>query len=90
MAMRFRELKEKELIDFDRGERLGVLGDADLILDPSGRIEAIVLAAPSLFGFPRRRAAVVIPWDAVLSVGPDLIIVRSSQAETGGLHTSAE
>ncbi|HEY8342857.1 MAG TPA: YlmC/YmxH family sporulation protein [Calditerricola sp.] len=86
--MRFREMKEKEIIDYDRGERLGVLGEADLLLDPSGRIEAIVLAAPSLFGFPRRRAAIVIPWDAVLSVGPDLIIVRSSQAVTDGPHPS--
>jgi len=38
--MRWSELAEKELIDLVNGERLGLMGEADLVVDPgSGRVK---------------------------------------------------
>lgn len=67
------ELAGKELVELSRGVRLGPLREADLVLDPrSGRIEALLL--PARRGW-WRRAELVIPWERVVKVGEDVVVV---------------
>lgn len=78
--MRFSEFGSKEVIDLDNGERMGVLGQSDLIIHPeTGEIESIVLAGSSFLGFGKKRNEVIIPWNAIRKVGPDMIIVESKE-----------
>ncbi|HJV46689.1 MAG TPA: YlmC/YmxH family sporulation protein [Bacillota bacterium] len=75
--MRFSEICEKEIIDLDNGERMGVLGQSDLIIHPeTGEIESIVLPATSFLRLGKRRDEVVIPWKSIRKIGPDMIIVE--------------
>lgn len=75
--MRFSEFSGKEIIDLDNGERMGVLGQSDLIIDPeSGEIESILLPGTSFLGFGKKRNEVMIPWSAIRKIGPDMIIVE--------------
>ncbi|GAB6173831.1 YlmC/YmxH family sporulation protein [Paradesulfitobacterium aromaticivorans] len=75
------ELAGKEIINLYDGAKLGLVGDADLALAPSGHIEAIILTSRSGFsGFfssmsERDRDILVIPWQAVKKVGSEVIIV---------------
>ncbi|MGZ4123265.1 MAG: YlmC/YmxH family sporulation protein, partial [Tumebacillaceae bacterium] len=65
----------KEMIYVKAGTRNGVLGSADLVIDEeTGAICSIVLAQ-SGFSFGKKREETVIPWSAILRVGPDMIIL---------------
>lgn len=80
-AMRLSELAGKEMIDVSTGTRNGVLGGADLWIDEeTGRIDAILLTQ-SGFSFVKKREETVIPWAAILRVGPDMIILDSPQED---------
>lgn len=75
--MRFSKFSGKEVIDLDNGERMGILGQSDLVIHPeTGRIESIVLPGNSFLGFGRQKNEVVIPWQSIRKIGPDMIIVE--------------
>jgi len=77
IPVRFSEFSGKEIIDLDNGERMGVLGQSDLVINPeSGQIESIVLSGSSYFGFGKKKHDVVIPWHSIRKIGPDMIIVE--------------
>ncbi|MBO8162510.1 MAG: YlmC/YmxH family sporulation protein [Brevibacillus sp.] len=79
--MRLSEFAGKEIIDFDNGERMGIIGDSDLeINDTSGEITSIILPGGSFFGFGKKKEDVVIPWKSILKIGPEMIIVDRSGA----------
>ena len=75
------DLAGKEIINLYDGAKLGLVGDADLAISPSGAIEAIILTSRSGFGGfwsglgDRDREILVIPWQAVKKVGSEVIIV---------------
>lgn len=72
------DLAGKEIINLYDGAKLGLVGDADLAVSASGRIEAIILSSRSgiggFFGGERDRE-LVIPWPAIKKVGSEVIIV---------------
>lgn len=73
--MRMSELAGKEIINLLTGERLGLVGEADLVVDEaSGRIAEIVM--PGRRGLWGNRAPCVIPWTAVRRIGPEVVIVE--------------
>jgi YlmC/YmxH family sporulation protein len=78
--MRLSELAGKEMIDMQSGTKIGVLGGADLRVDEeTGRIDSILLA-PSGFSFGKRREETVVPWSAIIKIGPDMIILDPETA----------
>jgi len=77
--MRLSELGEKEIINLDNGDRLGLLADADILFDEeSGKIISLLV--------PEKRIAfrflgienngLEIPWTAIRKIGYDMIIVE--------------
>ncbi|HZG15136.1 MAG TPA: YlmC/YmxH family sporulation protein [Candidatus Bathyarchaeia archaeon] len=78
--MRLSEFSGKEIIGLDTGEKMGVIGHSDLEINTStGEITAIILPGATFFGFGKRKEDVVIPWNAIVKIGPDMIIVGSSK-----------
>ena len=72
------DLAGKEIINLHDGAKLGLVGDADLAISPSGSIEAIILGSRGLSSFwsgNSERETLVIPWQAVKKVGSEVIIV---------------
>jgi YlmC/YmxH family sporulation protein len=75
ILMRFSQFGGKEIIDLNSGERLGVISQTDLLIDPyTGQIESILLPVGSMFS--KRKEEIVIPWRTVRKIGPDMVIVQ--------------
>jgi YlmC/YmxH family sporulation protein len=79
--MRLSEFSGKEIIGLDTGERMGVIGQSDLEINAAtGEITAIILPESSFWGWGKRKEEVVIPWNAIVKIGPDMIIVGGLKA----------
>lgn len=74
--MRFSEMSGKEIIDFQRGERLGVLGQTDLVINvETGKIEAFIIPTMRWFGMKRKDKEVTVYWEQIKKIGTDMIII---------------
>ncbi|SFK27929.1 sporulation protein, YlmC/YmxH family [Halobacillus dabanensis] len=77
--MRMKSLSRKEVINVENGEKLGVLGRADLIIDPeSGTIKSLVILNDGLIGFGKSRKELTIAWDQIQTIGDDTILLKKS------------
>jgi len=75
--MRFSELNGKEVIDLNNGERIGVVGHTDLVINPeTGEIKAMILPSGSFFGIKKQKEEIYISWHAIKKIGPEMIIVE--------------
>ncbi|MTI94478.1 MAG: YlmC/YmxH family sporulation protein [Firmicutes bacterium] len=76
--MRFSELANKEVINVDNGKCMGIFADCDIRIDPkTGKILEIILTGRSgwVSLFLSSGPAHVIPWESVIRIGVDTIIV---------------
>ena len=73
--MRLGELKIKEVIEVNNGNRFGYVGDVEL--DPEdGRVLGLIIPGRlRLFGLLGREKPVIIPWQAVCRFGEDTVLV---------------
>ncbi|MCK9222320.1 MAG: YlmC/YmxH family sporulation protein [Limnochordia bacterium] len=75
--MLYSEIAGKELIDIAEGRRMGVVHHADLVIDTQ-TLEVVAIILPQrrrkffLFG---NDEYVMIPWEGILKIGLDVIIV---------------
>lgn len=81
--MRFSQFGGKEIIDINSGERLGVISQSDLLIDPyTGQIESILLPIGRFFS--KHKEEIVIPWRVVRKIGSEMVLVQLK--ERGGLR----
>ncbi|GAB6137596.1 YlmC/YmxH family sporulation protein [Halanaerobaculum tunisiense] len=72
--MRLSELEGKEVINLHNGERLGLINETELVFDSkTGALESILL--PIQRGFFSRGEELEVPWDAIVKIGTEIIIV---------------
>lgn len=74
--VRITDLRSREVIDVIKGRRLGFV--EDLQLDPTeGRISALIVpGGPRFLGMFGRERDYVIPWEYVIKVGEDVVLVE--------------
>ncbi|WP_347550337.1 YlmC/YmxH family sporulation protein [Pseudalkalibacillus hwajinpoensis] len=78
--MRLSQLSGKELIDIEKGQKLGVLGQTDLLFDEkTGLLKALIIPQSSWMGLKRRDQEISIPWDHIETIGRDMIIVQNQK-----------
>ena len=78
--MRFGELRDREIINIETGEKLGTFGNCELDIDIStGQIISIIVieGAGSFFSFlgKQEEFKTVIPWENIKKIGKDTIMV---------------
>ena len=73
--MRLSELGGKEIVDVNRAERLGVLGQTDLEFDESGQITALIIPSVKWFGLKKSGQEIRVPWSDIKKVGADMVII---------------
>ncbi len=72
---RLSDLRDRDVINVSDGKRLGIISDIDLDLE-NGKIRAIILPGASGFmGVIGRKNDLVVPWEKVVKIGVDTILV---------------
>ncbi|NPV52865.1 MAG: YlmC/YmxH family sporulation protein [Firmicutes bacterium] len=82
--MRLSELMNREIISSRDGVSLGMVGGSDLVIDSlTGKIVSLVIRERrGLSIISRKPRELVIPWQAVKIVGPDVLIVDIPPSNT--------
>ena len=81
MTVKFSELRCKEVICVNDGQRLGFISDVRLEV-PEGCVAAIVVPGPCrFFGVAGRRDDYIIPWNCIKRIGPDIVLVETKPTE---------
>jgi len=69
------DLRYKEIINLNNGNRLGFVYDAEITL-PEGQVTALLVPGPArFFGLFGREEDLVIPWERITKIGEDIILV---------------
>lgn len=73
--IRISELREREVVNVNDGRRLGMIRDLELDLE-KGTVKAIIVpAAGRIWGKLSRTQNLLIPWDKIVKIGVDTILV---------------
>lgn len=77
--MRLMDLGNKEIVNLNNGERLGLIADSDIIIDKeTGEIISFLIPNKKiglrLLGLEGN--GVEIPWSAIRKIGYDMIIIE--------------
>lgn len=79
--VRISELRDRDVVNVNDGRRLGIISDVDLDTE-SGRITAIILPGEGGFmGVIGKKQEFVIPWESIVKVGVDTILVDYGEEE---------
>lgn len=80
--MRLSQLSGKELIDLEKGRKLGVLGQTDLLFDEkTGLLKELIIPKSSWMGLKRKDQEISIPWEHIETIGRDMIILQNQQKD---------
>ncbi|ANB56078.1 sporulation, YlmC/YmxH family protein [Anoxybacillus sp. B7M1] len=75
------EFQTKDVVNVANGKKLGNIGDIDINLQ-TGQINAlIILGSGKVLGLFGREAETVIPWQNIVKIGADVILVRLNESE---------
>ena len=69
------ELRCKEIINLNTGQRLGFVYDVEISL-PEGQVIALFVPGPArFFGLFGREEDLVVPWEKITKIGADIVLV---------------
>lgn len=81
IMIRISEFQLKDVVNVSDGRKLGNIGDIDINLD-TGKIESIIISQTGkLLGFFSKDDEIIIPWNQIIKIGTDVILVRHSGIE---------
>ena len=70
------DLKQREVINIVNAERLGYIYDVDIDFE-TGKITSIISPGrKSIFGIFSKRNDYIIPWEKIVTVGRELVLVK--------------
>lgn len=69
------DFQTKDVVNVADGKKLGNIGDIDINLN-TGKIEAVIINSSRMLGFFGKDEDVVIPWQNIVKIGADVILVR--------------
>lgn len=79
--MRISEFQTKDVVNVANGKKLGNIGDIDIDLE-TGQIQSlIILGSGKVLGLFGREETTVIPWQNIVKIGADVILVRLHESE---------
>lgn len=75
--MNLSDIAGKEIINLVNGERLGVVGECDLVIDEeTGEIMALTIPTERGFFSFRKENYLEVPWKNIKKIGNDMIIIE--------------
>ena len=76
------DLCQKDVISITTGANIGRVGDLCLSLDTALVSQLIVYGRPKFFGLLGRYEDTQIPWEDIVTIGDDVILVKSNVTPT--------
>ena len=74
--MTFSELRKKEVVIVDSGEKLGMIDDLE-IDEAEGFITSIIIMNQAIRGtFFQKPEEIIIPWTQIVTIGSDIILIE--------------
>ena len=75
--LRATQLRQKEVIDISTGARLGFVSDVEVNF-ATGKLDAVIVPGQGrFFGLFAKEKEHIIPWDSIVKVGDDIILVKN-------------
>ncbi|MEK3886925.1 YlmC/YmxH family sporulation protein [Bacillus sp. FSL K6-3431] len=75
--MRLSELGGKEIVDYRKAERLGILGQTDLEINSrTGEINHLIIPSGKWLGIRKGTDEIRVPWHFIRTIGSDMIILE--------------
>lgn len=75
--LRATKLRQKEVINISFGMRLGYVSDVEINFE-TGKIDSIIIPGHGkLFGLLGREKEHIIPWENIVKVGDDIILIKN-------------
>lgn len=68
------DLKQKKVIDVRTAEQVGFIRDIDIDFE-TGKIKSVTIPRRGIFGLFSRGKSTVVPWDGVVAIGSEFVIV---------------
>ncbi|OFW74984.1 MAG: photosystem reaction center protein H [Alicyclobacillus sp. RIFOXYA1_FULL_53_8] len=88
--VRISELQSKDVVNISDGKRLGTIGDLDIDTD-SGLIRAVVVPGQAkFFGMVGAGQDIVVPWNQIVKIGSDVILVDLRPIHDSGYYLPAQ
>jgi YlmC/YmxH family sporulation protein len=82
-VLKVTELRLREVVNVLDGRRLGLIGDLDIDLE-AGRVRGLIVPAQTrIFGLFGREEEIYIPWEQVVKIGTDVILVEMDGLSSG-------
>ena len=79
--VRISEFQMKDVVNISDGSKLGNISDIEINLD-NGKIETIIISSTGkLLGFFGKEDEIIIPWNQIIKIGADVILVRYSGSQ---------
>lgn len=72
------ELQMKDIISVESGRKLGHMTDLEIDVNRGKIVALIVGARGKMMGVFGKDEEVIIPWDLVLTIGEDVILVKKA------------
>lgn len=77
--MKLSEMYNKEIINIDTGENLGLFGECDLVInEKTGEIISFISGQSSGFSFFKEDKKKEVEWKLIKKIGSDMIIVEEN------------
>jgi YlmC/YmxH family sporulation protein len=74
--LKISDIQSKDIVNLADGRLLGHITDLDINLN-TGRVEAFIIGGGKMMSFfGKQEQEVVIPWNNVVKIGSDVILVR--------------
>ncbi|WP_029420602.1 YlmC/YmxH family sporulation protein [Alicyclobacillus macrosporangiidus] len=84
--VRISDLQAKDVVNVGDGKRLGTIGDLEVDPD-SGLIHAIIIPGQArFFGMVGGGPDYVVPWNQIVKIGSDVILVDLRPARDAGYY----
>jgi len=88
--MRISDLQAKDVVNIADGRRLGTIGDLEIDTD-SGLVRAIIVPVQGkFFGMMGGGQDFVVPWNQIIKIGSDVILVDLRPVHETGYYLPPE
>ncbi|MBE6878413.1 MAG: YlmC/YmxH family sporulation protein [Ruminococcaceae bacterium] len=74
-------LSQKDVISVVTGQNIGRVDDIEFCRDDARVQHLIIFGRPKFFGLLGREEDVRIPWDGVVTIGKDAVLVNSCEVK---------